>query len=154
MVIIIQKHETASFDKEIIKLTGKTNPNFLFIGLANKYPDYYFEVMDGIYNGMYGCKTDYLRYEEIKDKEITNKKIKNTDIIYVGGGNTYKLMRLLKFYGVDEMLVNAYNDGKGNWHTTEYGRKRVFGELKQIKEQVPNVNIEFIEELERRDINE
>ena len=110
--------------------------------------------MDGIYNGMYGCKTDYLRYEEIKDKEITNKKIKNTDIIYVGGGNTYKLMRLLKFYGVDEMLVNAYNDGNGNWHTTEYGRKRVFGELKRIKEQVPNVNIEFIEELERKDVNE
>lgn len=106
------KYETAPFDKEIIRLTGKQNPNFLFIGFANKYPDYYFKVMDGIYNGMYGCKTDYLRYEEIKDKEITNKKIKNADIIYVGGGNTYKLMRLFKLYGIDEMLVNAYNDGK------------------------------------------
>lgn len=35
------KYETAPFDKEIIKLTGKTTPNFLFIGLANSHPDYY-----------------------------------------------------------------------------------------------------------------
>lgn len=106
------KYETAPFDKEIIKLTGKTNPNFLFIGLANKYPDYYFEVMDGIYNGMYGCNTDYLRYEEIRDKEITSRKINNADIIYVGGGNTYKLMRLFKMYGIDEMLIEAYRNDK------------------------------------------
>lgn len=28
------KYETAPFDKEIIRLTGKQNPNFLFIGLV------------------------------------------------------------------------------------------------------------------------
>ena len=106
------KYETAPFDKEIIRLTGKAKPNFLFIGLANKYPDYYFEVMDGIYNGMYGCSTDYLRYEEIKDKNIKSYKIKKADIIYVGGGNTYKLMRLFKLYGIDEMLIEAYNKDK------------------------------------------
>ncbi len=106
------KYETAPFDKEIISLTGKDSPNFLFIGLANAYPDYYFEVMDGIYNGMYGCKTDYLRYGEIKNKDLTSRKIKNADIIYVGGGNTYKLMRLLKMYGIDKMLIEAYNEDK------------------------------------------
>ncbi|MGN0459022.1 MAG: Type 1 glutamine amidotransferase-like domain-containing protein [Eubacterium sp.] len=106
------KYETATFDKEIIRLTGKTKPNFLFIGLANNYPDYYFEIMDGIYNGMYGCPTDYLRYKEIKDKNITSSKIKKADIIYVGGGNTYKLMRLFKLYGIDKMLVEAYNEDK------------------------------------------
>lgn len=106
------KYETAPFDKEIIRLTRKAKPNFLFIGLANKYPDYYFDVMDGIYNGMYGCSTDYLRYEEIRNKEITSKKIKKADIIYVGGGNTYKLMRLFKLYSIDEMLIEAYNEEK------------------------------------------
>ena len=106
------KYETAPFDKEIIKLTGKTNPKFLFIGLANKYPDYYFEVMDGIYGGMYNCQTDYLRYKEVKSKNIASSKIKDADIIYVGGGNTYKLMRLFKLYGIDEMLAEAYNDDK------------------------------------------
>ena len=90
------KYETAPFDKEIIKLTGKTNPNFLFIGLANSYPDYYFEVMDKIYNAMYGCNTDYLRYDDIKNQNTARSKIKIADIIYVGGGNTAKLMRLLR----------------------------------------------------------
>lgn len=68
--------------------------------------------MDDIYNGMYGCPTDYLRYEEIKNKDVTSMKIKNADIIYVGGGNTYKLMRLFKMYGIDKMLVDAYNEDK------------------------------------------
>lgn len=68
--------------------------------------------MDGIYNGMYGCSTDYLRYEEIKDKNIKSYKIKKADIIYVGGGNTYKLMRLFKLYGIDKMLIEAYNEEK------------------------------------------
>lgn len=85
MVIIIQKHETASFDKEIIKLTGKTNPKFLFIGLANKYPDYYFEVMDGIYNGMYGCNwyttKDYPDIDDITSTEFANNFSKNKFII-------------------------------------------------------------------------
>ena len=106
------KYETAPFDKEIIRLTEKAKPSFLFIGLANKYPDYYFEVMDVIYNGMYGCSTDYLRYEEIKNNELTSNKIKKADIIYVGGGNTYKLMRLFKLYGIDKMLIEAYNEDK------------------------------------------
>ena len=106
------KYETAPFDKEIIKLTGKTNPNFLFIGLANSYPDYYFEVMDKIYNAMYGCNTDYLRYDDIKNQNTARSKIKIADIVYVGGGNTAKLMRLLRKYGIDKMLVEAYNDDK------------------------------------------
>lgn len=89
-------YETAPFDKEIIRLTGKANPNFLFIGLANSYPDYYFEVMDGIYRVRYGCHTDYLRYDDIKNQNTASSKIKNADIIYVGGGNTAKLMRLFR----------------------------------------------------------
>ncbi len=106
------KYETGPFDKEIIKLTGKASPNFLFIGLANSYPDYYFEVMDKIYNGMYGCHTDYLRYEEIKNQNVASSKIKNADIIYIGGGNTLKLMKLLMKYSIDKMLIDAYNDDK------------------------------------------
>ena len=68
--------------------------------------------MDGIYGGMYNCQTDYLRYKEVKSKNIASSKIKDADIIYVGGGNTYKLMRLFKLYGIDEMLAEAYNDDK------------------------------------------
>ncbi len=63
-------YETAVFDKEIIKLTGKRRPNFLFIGLANQYSEYYYEVMNGIYGDLYGCFTDYLTDEEHKSYNI------------------------------------------------------------------------------------
>lgn len=106
------EYETTPFDKEIIQLTGKEKPNFLFIGLANKYPEYYFEVMDGIYRARYGCQTDDLTYEDIKSKEVSAKKIKKADIIYVGGGNTYKLMTLWRRFGIDKMLIDAYNEDK------------------------------------------
>lgn len=63
--------------------------------------------------------------------------------------------RCLLFYqmyfpNVDFKVVtfDGFDVSKENWHTTEYGRKRVFGELRRIREQVPNIDIEFISELE------
>ena len=106
------QYETAIFDNEIVKLTNKINPNFLFIGLANKYPDYYYEVMKSIYGGMYNCYTDYLTDEDIKDKATAQSKIDKADIIYVGGGNTLNLMKRFRKYGIDKMLINAYKQDK------------------------------------------
>ncbi len=106
------KYETAIFDKKIIELTKKASPNFLFIGLANRYPEYYFEVMNGIYGEMYGCKTEHLTYDDIKNPNIAKCKIAKADIIYVGGGNTYKLMTLFRRFGIDKLLTDAYNAGK------------------------------------------
>lgn len=106
------EYETAPFDKEIVRLSGKVSPRFLFIGLANIRPDDYFKRIDDVYTRMYNCKTDHLRYNEIKNEKIAMQKIQNADIVYIGGGNTYKLMRLLKLYGIDKMLLNAYNDNK------------------------------------------
>ena len=106
------QYETALFDKEIINLTNKSNPHFLFIGLANKYPDYYYEIMKGIYGGMYLCATDYLTDEDIKNEQTTQIKIDNADIIYIGGGNTLTLMNRLRKYRVDKMLIHAANKNK------------------------------------------
>ena len=35
-------YETGPFDREIVRLTDKDNPNFLFIGLANSFADSYY----------------------------------------------------------------------------------------------------------------
>lgn len=105
-------YETAPFDKEIIALTGKVTPSFLFIGLANRYPDYYYEVMQGIYGDIYGCHTDYLTKEDIKSTKIAAQKISVADIVYVGGGNTLNLMRSLRKYGIDQLLTEASEKGK------------------------------------------
>ncbi len=105
-------YETATFDQEIIRLTEKTSPNFLFIGAANKYPDYYYEVMKGIYGDLYNCATDHLTNENLKNYKVAESKIGVADIIYVGGGNTLKLMKLFRKYGVDKLLKRAAEQNK------------------------------------------
>ena len=63
--------------------------------------------------GMYSCKTDYLRYEDIKHKVYSNKQNKkcrhySTQV----AEKTPKLMRLFRKYGIDKTLIEAYNDDK------------------------------------------
>lgn len=106
------QYETAAIDKEIIRLTEKSNPNFLFIGLANLYADRYYEVMKNIYGDMYGCNTDYLTNEEHRNFAVAQSKIQWADIIYVGGGNTLKLMTGWRKYGIDKLLTEAYRADK------------------------------------------
>jgi len=102
-------YETGTIDKEIVRLSGKSKPNFLFIGLAaSRFADSYYNVMCNIYGGMYGCSTDHLTLDDIQNAHVAKAKISNADIIYVGGGNTLRLMTLLRKYRIDEMLKDAY----------------------------------------------
>ena len=50
------------------------------------------------------------------------------------------------FPNVDFKVVtfNGFDVSKENWYTTDYGKKRVFGELRRIKDQVPNINDEIL----------
>jgi dipeptidase E len=38
-------------------------------------------------------------------------KIAKADIIYVGGGNTLRMMKMWRKYGVDELLIKAWKRG-------------------------------------------
>lgn len=106
------QYETGIFDKEIVGLTGKKHPQFLFIGFANPYADDYYEVMKGIYGGMYQCATEHLTERDTADNAVAQAKIQKADIIYVGGGDTLALMKKLGASGVDEMLVHAAGQDK------------------------------------------
>lgn len=110
---------------------------------------------------IYGeARSEYAKQNAEFVKEVVDEnKLKVDSAIIIC--KAFHAKRCLLFYqmyfpNVDFKVVtfNGFNVSKSNWHTTEYGSKRVFGELKRIKEQVPNVNIEFIEELEKRDVNE
>ena len=105
---ILLPYETKEIDKEIVKLTNKEKPKFLFISIASSHPDEYFEGIKKVYQQL-GCIVSHLNinglYEEIKED------ILNTDIIYVGGGNTKYLMERLTTTGIDKLLIQAYNNG-------------------------------------------
>lgn len=104
------KYETKEIDEEIVKLTNKENPNFLFIGLASNFADSYYKVIKDIYKKL-GCETGKISNKTLTHMEVVEKKIKEADIIYIGGGNTVKLVNILKENNMDEMLKEAGKRG-------------------------------------------
>jgi uncharacterized SAM-binding protein YcdF (DUF218 family) len=87
--------------------------------------------------------------KQVVDKN--NLKIKSAIIIC----KSFHAKRCLLFYQmyfpyVDFKVVtfDGFDISKDNWYKTDYGRKRVFGELKRIKEQVPNAETLIINEEE------
>lgn len=104
--------ETTKIDKEIIKLSGKRNPRLLFIPTASSDSESYFEIVKKHFGKRLGCKTDvlYLIKEKPIRKEI-EEKILSSDIVYVGGGNTLKMMNVWRNSGADTFLKQAYEKG-------------------------------------------
>ena len=97
-------YETYNIDKKIVELTGKSNPNFLFCGLASSFSDSYFDTMKKIYKE-FGCECVYLKKKNIiNNPDIVKNKIESSDIIYFCGGDSVKLVNDLKEYGIDELL--------------------------------------------------
>lgn len=104
------KYETKEIDEEIVRLTNKEKPNFLFIGLASSFADSYYKVIKDIYKNL-GCETGKISNKTLTHMEVVEKKINDADIIYIGGGNTVKLVNTLKETGMDKMLLNALKKG-------------------------------------------
>ena len=104
--------ETTQIDKEIIRLTGKKSPKLLFVPTASSDSESYYEVVKKYFGKKLGCKTDvlYLIKEKPSQKEI-KEKILNSDIVYVGGGDTLKMMKIWKKNGVDKFLKQVYEKG-------------------------------------------
>ena len=106
------KNETLGIDKEIVKLSGKTNPKLLFIPTASGDASGYVESVQKYFGKKLGCKIDSL---ELISKKYTKKeledKILKTDIVYVGGGNTLKMMKVWRKFGVDVLLEKAMKKG-------------------------------------------
>lgn len=107
-------YETGPMDQEIIKLTNKEHPNVLIIAHSQilENQQFYYEVMNNIYNGKYGCECRDLKSDKLTDKEYVQELIDWADIIYEGGGNTLDMIELWKETGFDLVLRKAWEKGK------------------------------------------
>src|SRR3989338_10326279 len=101
-----------AIDKEIIRLSGKKHPKLLFLPTATLDSELYWFYVDKHFGKKLGCRTEvlYLIKEKPTKEEIKNK-ILGTDIIYVGGGNTLKMMRLWRRLAIDKFLKTAWQRG-------------------------------------------
>lgn len=105
---VLLPYETREIDEEIVRLSKKDRPKFLFISIASSHPEEYFEGIKKVYEQL-GCIVTHLDIN--KTIEELEKEILNTDIIYIGGGDTKYLMEELKSTGIDKLLIKAYNEG-------------------------------------------
>lgn len=104
--------ETRAIDMRIVELTGKLRPQALFIPTASSDAVEYYETFRTQFGQKLGCKTDALYLlRERPGLHLIADKIRSADLIYVGGGNTLRMMKLWRRLGVDDLLRQAYADG-------------------------------------------
>lgn len=104
--------QTLDIDREIVELSGKERPKALFIPTASSDSVEYWEAFDRAYGGELGCDTDVLyMLGKRPPQERLQDAVLGADVIYVGGGNTLKMMRRWRLLGVDKLLETAYVGG-------------------------------------------
>lgn len=103
--------ETKEIDQEIIRLSGKKSPLVLFIPTASSDSKDYISAFEKYFENNLNCKTDILYLNDSTKPEYIQSKIFSADIIYVGGGNTLRMMTLWRKLGVDIYLKDAWRKG-------------------------------------------
>ncbi len=113
----IKNKTTLKIDEYIANLAkahaGEKRANALFIGTASHDSMPYFNSFRKTYTSVFDIKAEValMVYGEMSVEKIADK-IANADCIYVGGGDTVFMLDKWKEFGVDEMLIKAYNEGK------------------------------------------
>ncbi len=108
----IYEHE--NIDREIISLSEKNKPNVLFLSHAANLGTERrsFNKVLNTYSKMYGCPLELHTTRMIHDYEVSSELISWADIIYVGGGNTKRMIELWTSFGFDKLLKQAMLDNK------------------------------------------
>jgi len=105
--------ETTAIDQEIVRLAGREGPRFLFIPTASDDAPDYCEAITRHFGKRLGCSVDVL---DLVKRSVAHsglaERILGADIIYVGGGNTLRMMKLWRRRGIDDLLREACICGK------------------------------------------
>lgn len=104
--------ETTKIDIHIIGLTNKNRPNVLFIPTASGDSPIYSDIFTKHYGERLGCYVEVLKLYDRPPRYQIEELLSGSDIIYVGGGNTLKMMMWWRRLGVDKLLTQAYHNGK------------------------------------------
>jgi len=104
--------ETFEIDKYIVSLAGKTKPSVLIIPTASDEQQGYIGLLAKIYQGKLKCKVKTLKIITTEmTREAIREKILAADIIYVGAGDTLKMLRVWSEFAVEKYLAEAFGNG-------------------------------------------
>lgn len=99
---------TTAIDREIVRISGKKSPRLLFLPTASAGCDQYCAAIYRQFSQKLGCKVDImLLVNTDPERARVRERILRADIIYVGEGNTLKMMKTWRRYGVDDALRAA-----------------------------------------------
>lgn len=105
-------HETLDIDREIVRLTERRRPRALFIPTASSDSTEYWDEYRSVYKGTLRCPCDVLwLLRDVPTQAALARLVRAADLIYVGGGNTLKMMRRWRRLGVDRLLAQARRRG-------------------------------------------
>lgn len=107
----IKDRETEKIDRLILELTGKVNPKILFIPTASSDAEGYWQTFKEYFSSLGAVPSVLKLISESPSSEEIKNLILSTDAIYVGGGNTQKMLEIWKQKGVDKLLRIAYDQG-------------------------------------------
>jgi len=102
--------ETLPLDRRACELTGKRRPSALFIPTASDDAEGYIHAFARVYREI-GCHVESLRLLDKPERGEITEKIRAADLIYVGGGNTLRMMQIWRRSGTDEELRRAAKRG-------------------------------------------
>lgn len=104
--------QTLAIDREIVRLSGKKRPSLLFLPTASEDDAEYCAAIRRLYVDRLGCRMqELLLYRQRPDSQGMRRQILESDIIYVGGGNTLRMMKLWRRLGIDRWLDQARRQG-------------------------------------------
>ena len=108
----LKKKETFPIDRAIVQAGKKeTSPGIVHPYGKRRFPGVLRDIRH-IYGNLLGCITDHLLlYKRAEDRASAVRKIKAADLIYVGGGNTLRMMKVWRRLGIDKMLIRAGQQG-------------------------------------------
>ena len=113
----IKNKTTLEIDRYIANLAkehaGEKRANALFIGTASHDSMPYFNSFRKTYTSVFDIKAEValMVYGEMSVEKIAGK-IEMADCIYIGGGDTVYMLEKWKEFGIDKMIIDAYNQGK------------------------------------------
>lgn len=106
----ISLKSTLKIDEYIISLVASETKKVLFIPTASGDMVSYIERFKAHYESL-GCEVDTLLLSQTQNDNLIRSKIFSSNIIYIGGGNTARMMRIFKRNKVNEYLLKAYEKG-------------------------------------------
>ena len=93
----------------ILNLSNSQKPNITFFPTASAENSDYIVNFYTAFSSL-NCNAKHISL--FKNTPNLESIIRDSDIIYIGGGNTKSMLAVFKEWGLDKLLLKAYKDGK------------------------------------------